>query len=87
MTNDKESGILLVATGSAYWILEGEDYLSAMLSDEEYYPKPVRMINYQSSYDLQMDLPEGIFTGNLWGVNALIIERLRRLKDIIEEQK
>ena len=87
MTTDKESGILLVATGDSYWLLEGEDYLSAMLSDEEYYPKPVRMINYQSSYDLQMDLPKDILIGNLWGVHPGIIERLRGLKDIIEEEK
>lgn len=87
MTNDKESGILLIAIGDAYWLLEGEGYLSAMLSDEEFFPKPVRMINYKSSYDLNMDLPEGISTGGLWGVHPQIIERLRRLKDIIEEEK
>ena len=87
MSDEKESEILLVSTGDAYWLLEGEDYLSAMLSTEEYYPKPVRMINYESSYDLQLDLPEGIFTGNLWGINPLIIDRLRRENDIIEEDK
>ena len=87
MTETKESGILLVACSESYWLLEGEDYLSAMLSDEEYYPKPVRMINYQSSYELQIDLPDGIFTGNLWGIHPGIIERLRRLEDILEEEK
>ncbi len=87
MTDDKKSGIVLIATGEAYWLLEGEDYLNAMLSDEEYYPKPVKMINYQSSFDLNMDLPEGISTGSLWGVHPQIIERLRRLKDIIEVEK
>ncbi len=87
MTNDNKSGILLISTGDAYWILEGEDYLSAMLSDEEFYPKPVRMINYKSSFDLSLDLPDGISTGSLWGINPAIIERLRKLEDIIEEEK
>lgn len=87
MTNAEESGILIIATGDGYWLLKGEEYLSAMLSDEEFYPKPVQMINYKSSFDLNMDLPEGISTGSLWGVNPLIIERLRRHKEIIEEDK
>jgi len=87
MTDDKKDGIVLVSCDQNYWILQGDDYLNAMLSDEEYFPKPVRMINYKSSYELQLDLPDDTFTGNLWGVHPGIIERLRRLKDIIEEDK
>ncbi len=87
MTEAEKTSILLISCSESYWVLEGEEHLNAMLSDEAYYPKPVRMINYQSSYELQMDLPEGIFTGNLWGIHPGIIERLRRLKDIIEEDK
>lgn len=87
MTQQKEYGIVLVCCDESYWLLEGDEHLSAMLAGEENYPKPVKMITYASSYDLQIGLPEGISIGKLWSIHPGIIGRLRREKDIIEEEK
>ncbi|MBL4805923.1 MAG: hypothetical protein JKY31_01385 [Rhodobacteraceae bacterium] len=87
MTETVEFAIILIGHEESYWLLKGEDYLSAILSDEGYYPKPVKVITYPSGYELQLDLPDDIFTGSLWGIHPGIISRLRRHNDIIEEQK
>ena len=82
-----EESIVLIGEGDSYWLLHGEKYLSAMLSAEEYYPTPVKFYEYDSIFELSLDLGEGILVGSLWAINPGIIGRLRREKLIIEESK
>lgn len=86
MTDDAQSGILLVTDSDTTWLLTGEPYLGAMLSDEEYYPKPVRIKIYDSSFELSLGMPEGLYVGNLWAIHPGIIDRLRRQNYLIEEK-
>lgn len=79
--------VVLVGIGESYWLLEGEPYLSAVLSAEEYYPTPIICRSYKDMYELQMDMPEGTLVGNLWAVNPLIIARLHKQKHIVIEEK
>lgn len=91
MTNetekDQEEQIVLIGFEDSYWLLHGEKYLSAMLSAEEYYPTPVIYYEYDSMFELTMDLEEGVLIGALWGIHPGIIGRLRREDLIIEERK
>ena len=84
---DIEETIVLIGSDSDYWLLRGEKYLSAMLSGEEYYPKPVIYYEYDSMYELTMDLEEGILIGSLWAIHPGIIDRLKREEVIKEERR
>ncbi len=84
---EQEEQIVLIGAEESYWLLRGEKYLSAMLSAEEYYPTPVIYIEYDSLYELNMDLEEGVLLNALWGIHPGIIGRLRREELIKEERK
>lgn len=79
--------IVLIGFGDSYWLLHGEEYLSAMLSGEEYYPTPVIYYEYDSMFELTLDLEEGTLIGSLWGIHPGIIGRLRREELIKEERR
>ena len=79
--------IVLIGAEDNYWLLSGEEYLSALLSAEEFYPTPVIYFEYDSLYELSMDLDEGVLIGSLWGIHPGIIGRLRREELIKEERK
>lgn len=86
MTAGEQSGIILVSDGDTTWLLEGDTYLSALLSDEEYYPTPVRLIVFETGYDLHLSKPEELNLSSLWAVHPNIIDRLRRQNNLIEEK-
>ncbi|HIP24685.1 MAG TPA: hypothetical protein EYG79_14000 [Rhodobacteraceae bacterium] len=79
--------VIVIGVEESYWLLSGEEYLSAMLSGEEYYPTPVIYYEYDSLYELNMDLEEGVTLNSLWGIHPGIIGRLRRDEHIKEERK
>jgi len=78
--------IVLVGAEESYWLLVGEKYLSAMLSAEGYYPTPVIYFEYDSLYELNLDLEAGVLLSSLWGIHPGIISRLRR-EDLIKEER
>ena len=84
---DLDETIVLIGTDADYWLLHGEKYLSAMLSAEEYYPTPVIFYEYDSMFELTMDLEEGVLIGSLWAIHPGIIGRLRREEHIKEERR
>lgn len=79
--------IILIGADGSYWLLSGEEYLSAMLSAEEFYPTPVIYYEYSSLYELNLDLEEGVELNSLWGIHPGIIGRLRREELIKEERR
>jgi hypothetical protein len=85
--NEARERIVLIGAEESYWLLKGEDYLSAMLSAEGFYPTPVLYFEYDSMYELNMDLEEGVLLSSLWGIHPGIIGRLRREDHIKEERK
>ncbi len=84
---EEAAHIVLIGAEESYWLLKGEEYLSAMLSGEEFYPTPVIYYEYDSMYELNMDLDEGVLLSSLWGIHPGIIGRLRREDHIKEERK
>ena len=79
--------IILFADGENHWLIVGEEYLSAMLAADGYYPTPVRSFTYESRFDLMLDLEEGVILNSLWAIHPGIIDRLRREDLIIEERR
>jgi hypothetical protein len=84
---ETEDRIVLIGAEESYWLLNGEEYLSAMLSGEDYYPTPVIYYEYDSLFALNMDLEEGVALNSLWAIHPGIIGRLRREEHIEEERK
>ncbi|MFK7943558.1 MAG: hypothetical protein AB8B85_11685 [Paracoccaceae bacterium] len=78
-----EGRIVLAQVKSAYWLLEGEAYLSALLDKGAPYPTPVQCIDFGTEFDLMRMLPEGQGTGDLWAIHPDIVERLRRQDEIV----
>ncbi len=78
---------MLIGHGENYWLLHGEKYLNAILSAEEFYPTPVKYYEYDSAYELTMDLGEGVLISSLWAIHPGILGRLRREELIIEERR
>ncbi len=87
MADDSGEGLVIIGAEGGYWLLSGEDYLSAMLSAEAFYPTPVMYYEYDSLYELNLDLEEGVLLNSLWGIHPGIIGRLRRDEHIKEERK
>lgn len=82
-----EECVIVVGADESYWLLSGEEYLSAVLSGEEFYPTPVIYYEYNSLYELNMDLEEGVVLNSLWSIHPGIISRLRQDDHIKEERK
>ena len=81
---EPEEMIVLVQVRQSYWCLAGEKYLGAMLSGLDYYPTPVRCMKFETEFDILRSFPEGLPLGELWGINPLIIERLRNQNHLVE---
>ncbi|MEL6478804.1 MAG: hypothetical protein AAFR17_15850 [Pseudomonadota bacterium] len=82
--NDGEGDrIILVAVKESYWLLEGEPHLNAMLSDMAPFPKPVRCVQFDSEFDLNLFLPDGQNLMGLWGINPAIVERLKKKNELV----
>ncbi|MBP1852489.1 hypothetical protein [Rhizobium halophytocola] len=79
----QEDAILLARVDSSYWLLDGEPYLTAMLSAQAPYPKPVRCLEFATVAELNAVLPEGQTQGALWGVHPAIIDRLKRHDELV----
>ncbi|MBD8891290.1 hypothetical protein [Roseibium litorale] len=77
------AGVLLGQVGNAYWLLDGEEHLDALLSGQESYPAPVKCLRFSSSFHMQALMPMGQQTGHLWGVHPAIIERLKRRGELM----
>ena len=75
--------IVLARVDEAYWMLEGERYLNAMLSGREAVPKPVRCLQFRTVFDLGLFLPVGQDLASLWGINPAIVDRLRRNDELV----
>lgn len=84
-TSDGGEGdrIVLAQVNEAYWMLEGEPYLNAMLSGLDPVPKPVRCLQFRTVFDLGLFLPVGQSLASLWGINPAIVDRLRRNDDLV----
>ena len=80
---EETAGILLGQVANAYWLLEGEEHLDALLSGKAPYPTPVRCLRFSSSIHIQALMPEGQQAGHLWGVHPAIIERLKRRDELM----
>jgi hypothetical protein len=75
--------IVLAQVGKAYWLLDGETHLDAMLSNVTPYPTPVHCLRFSSMGQLADMLPEGQATDDLWGIHPGIIERLKSKDELI----
>ncbi len=84
---EPEAQIILISDGEGHWLIKGEEYLSAMLSAEEYFPTPVICHYYDTTFDLMRDLDEGVILNSLWAIHPGIIGRLKREDHIIEKRK
>ena len=83
--NNPEPGkITLVSIQESYWMLEGTEFLSAMLTGLEYYPRPVRCLVFEDEFALNLFLGKAPMALELWGINPEIVDRLRRDKDLLE---
>ena len=76
--------IVIAQVNQSYWLLQGERHLSAMLSGLKPFPKPVRCVQFETLPELNVYLPEGLPLSDLWGINPLIIDRLRRENNLLE---
>ncbi len=87
LQKEPEESIVLISDGEGHWLIEGEKYLSAMLSAEEYFPTPVVCYCYDTTFDLMRDLDEGVILNSLWAIHPGIIGRLKREDHIIEKRQ
>ena len=74
--------IVLAGIGRTFWLLEGEEFLTAMLSGRKPYPKPVICLRFADAVELKLLLGPDVLLGELWGINPDVIDRLERDGDI-----
>ena len=78
-----DRGILLAQVANAFWLVDGEPHLDALLAADEPYPTPVHCLQFDSMFDMATATPEGLDPSSLWSVHPAIIERLKRHDEII----
>lgn len=78
--------IVLVEVNGSYWMLYGEQHISAMLSNMAPYPKPVNFIRFETEFDARLYLPDGTSLMDLWGINPAIVDRMREAQELVEIQ-
>ncbi|SHN13242.1 hypothetical protein [Roseibium suaedae] len=83
LQTDEIGGMLLAQVGNAYWLLEGEEHLDALLNGRDPYPTPVKCLRFSTASHLQSMMPEGQNTGQLWGVHPAIVERVKRRGELM----
>ena len=76
--------IVLVATGDQYWLFEGDEHINSMLAGYDRHPRPVICLVFETMFDLQVYLPEGVTVQRLWAINPAIIDRMRREGELVE---
>ncbi|MCL5777308.1 hypothetical protein M1105_09950 [Limibaculum sp. FT325] len=82
--DEPEDVIVIVQVRNNFWLLEGEEYLGAMLSGQKPYPTPVRCLKFETEIEFKLHLPDCVPLGELWGINPLIVERLRKQRHLLE---
>lgn len=70
--------IVLAGIGQAFWLIEGEEFLGAMLSGQGSFPTPVICLRCEDAVELQLLIGPDVLLGELWGINPDIIARLER---------
>ncbi|MTH98014.1 hypothetical protein [Roseibium sp. RKSG952] len=78
-----DGDLIMAQVDKAYWLLEGEVHLYAMLAGKKPYPTPVRCVQFASMAQLAAALPEEGGVGALWSINPAIADRLRRDNELI----
>ncbi len=84
MTDTADEGIVLIRAEGSCWLIEGERHMNAMLTNLEYFPRPVRCINFESRFEMQAFLPDDASLDQLWAINPEIVARLQRDGDLQE---
>jgi len=81
---DNDPFILLARVGEGHWLIEGEEFLMAMLTGQRPYPTPVRLMIFTDMIELKLSFPEIDNLNGMWGINPDIIARLERDSHILE---
>ena len=79
-----EPRMTLIAINQSYWLVEGEEYLDAMLMGNGFFPKPVRCMVFANAFEMRVFVGSDVAMTDYWGINPDIVERLRRDGHLID---
>jgi hypothetical protein len=75
--------IVLANVGDAYWLLEGERHLTALLTQDAPYPTPVCTARFPDNVTLDAFLQgQDTQLSSLWSVHPNIINRLKHDEEL-----
>lgn len=77
-STDGSPRMVLLAIDQTYWLAEGEEFLTPMLHGSGFFPKPVTCVIFPDLFELRAYIGPGRSVVDFWGINADIVERLRR---------
>ncbi|MEM1267111.1 MAG: hypothetical protein AAGI50_13955 [Pseudomonadota bacterium] len=71
--------VVLITVQQGAWLLEGEEFIDAVLAKSGYYPTPVRLLTFVSNYDMSVYLSSQTEArlADLWSIRSEVIDRLR----------
>lgn len=77
--------VIFAGTADAYWLLEGEHHLDAILSGTGPYPTPIQCVAFESQFHLSQFLEiHDVNLGSLWAINPAIIKRLNHDDELVK---
>lgn len=82
---DEDDAIILIGIEETnYFLYRGDDHINQLLLADGNFPKPVKCLNFNSQFDVQMILGQAINVSTCWGINPAIVQRLRDNDELVE---
>lgn len=83
-STDKDPDIVLAEVDGGFYLVDGEQYLDQLLSEESGFPVPIGIIRFPNKIAFLRESGPGVTLQTMWQVHPKIVERLRDNAQVIE---
>ena len=76
--------IVLLGLEQSWWLYQGDDYLSPLISGQGSFPTPIRCLVFEDILQLRRYVGSAVSLIEFWGINPDVITRLRADGHLLE---
>ena len=79
-----DGSILMLVVDETYYLAVGEEHMDQIMLVDGTFPKPIRCMKFRDQLHLKTFSNGKASLANLWAINPIVIERLRRDQHLLE---